>query len=66
MSEILFAKLGLSKPDMNLEVGSGSHAQQTARVIRFENVLDESRAGSCSRLRRCQFYPTGNCSAFMK
>lgn len=38
----LFADLGLPAPDMNLEVGSGSHAVQTAEVMkRFEPVLDK-------------------------
>jgi len=41
MSEQLFADLGLPVPDLNLEVGSGSHAVQTAEVMRrFEPVLD--------------------------
>ena len=32
----------LPKPDINLEVGSGSHAVQTAEVMRrFEPVVDE-------------------------
>jgi UDP-N-acetylglucosamine 2-epimerase (non-hydrolysing) len=47
MSEQLFADLGLPRPDINLEVGSGSHALQTAEVMRrFEPVLDQHRA-SC-------------------
>lgn len=42
MSQIFFEELGLPKPDINLEVGSGSHAQQTAHVMqRFEPVLLE-------------------------
>ena len=41
MSERLFADLGLPAPDVNLEVGSGSHAVQTAEVMkRFEPLLD--------------------------
>jgi UDP-N-acetylglucosamine 2-epimerase (non-hydrolysing) len=37
----LFADLGLPAPDVNLEVGSGSHAVQTAEVMkRFEPLLD--------------------------
>lgn len=44
MSEQLFADLGLPRPDLNLEVGSGSHAIQTAEVMRrFEPALDEHR-----------------------
>ncbi|MCE7980640.1 MAG: UDP-N-acetylglucosamine 2-epimerase (non-hydrolyzing) [Caldilinea sp. CFX5] len=42
MSDIFFTELGLPAPDVNLEVGSGSHAQQTAQVMqRFETVLLE-------------------------
>jgi UDP-N-acetylglucosamine 2-epimerase (non-hydrolysing) len=41
MSEQLFADLGLPVPDLNLEVGSASHAVQTAEVMRrFEPVID--------------------------
>jgi len=37
-----FRELGLSAPDHNLEVGSGSHAEQTAMVMtRFEPLLQE-------------------------
>jgi len=40
MSELFFDHLGLPKPDINLEVGSASHAVQTAEImIRFEKVL---------------------------
>ena len=39
MSETFFHELELPKPDMNLEVGSASHAVQTANImIRFEEV----------------------------
>ncbi len=42
MSDIFFRQLGLPQPDINLEVGSGSHAQQTAQIIsRLEPVLLE-------------------------
>jgi UDP-N-acetylglucosamine 2-epimerase (non-hydrolysing) len=41
MSGRLFTDLGLPTPDINLEVGSGTHAQQTAEVMkRFEPTLD--------------------------
>lgn len=33
MSEIFFDELGMPKPDLYLGVGSGSHAEQTARVM---------------------------------
>jgi UDP-N-acetylglucosamine 2-epimerase (non-hydrolysing) len=33
MSDVFFTQLGMPQPDVNLEVGSGSHAQQTARIM---------------------------------
>jgi UDP-N-acetylglucosamine 2-epimerase (non-hydrolysing) len=40
MSQRFFAELQIPRPDENLEVGSGSHAVQTAEVMkRFEPVL---------------------------
>ena len=42
MNERLFADLELPAPDLNLEVGSGTHAVQTAEIMRrFEPVLDD-------------------------
>ncbi len=39
MSQVFFEELELPRPDVNLEVGSGSHAQQTALIMqRFEPV----------------------------
>jgi UDP-N-acetylglucosamine 2-epimerase (non-hydrolysing) len=39
MSDDFFADLGIPEPDINLAVGSGTHAEQTARVmIAFEQV----------------------------
>lgn len=44
MNDRLFADLKMPKPDINLEVGSSSHAVQTAEVMRrFEPVVDEHR-----------------------
>jgi UDP-N-acetylglucosamine 2-epimerase (non-hydrolysing) len=44
MSEAFFADLGLPAPDENLGVGSGTHAEQTAKImLRFEPVLDRRR-----------------------
>jgi UDP-N-acetylglucosamine 2-epimerase (non-hydrolysing) len=42
MSDIFFQELGIPEPDVNLRVGSGSHAQQTGDVmIRLEPVILE-------------------------
>lgn len=47
MSDKLFEDLCLPRPDINLDVGSGSHAVQTAEVMRrFEPVLDERKPSS--------------------
>ncbi|MGH2963106.1 MAG: UDP-N-acetylglucosamine 2-epimerase, partial [Solirubrobacterales bacterium] len=44
MSEIFVEELGVPEPDHLLGVGSGSHGEQTARVIeRLEPVLAEER-----------------------
>ena len=41
MKAAFFEELGIPEPDVDLEVGSGSHAVQTAEVMRrFEPVLD--------------------------
>lgn len=40
MSDIFFQQLALPEPDINLEVGSGSHSFQTAQIMmRFEEVV---------------------------
>ncbi|HZL27441.1 MAG TPA: UDP-N-acetylglucosamine 2-epimerase (non-hydrolyzing) [Acidobacteriaceae bacterium] len=42
MSDVFFRELEIPPPDINLQVGSGSHAQQTAEIMqRFEPVLLE-------------------------
>ena len=42
MNDRLFEDLGLPRPDINLEVGSATHAVQTAEVMRrFEPVMDQ-------------------------
>ncbi|MEN6466004.1 MAG: UDP-N-acetylglucosamine 2-epimerase (non-hydrolyzing) [Syntrophaceae bacterium] len=42
MSESFFRDLQIPAPDVNLEVGSGSHARQTAEImVRFEKVCLE-------------------------
>lgn len=40
MSQVFFDELGIPAPDYNLEVGSGSHGRQTARMIEgIEKIL---------------------------
>jgi len=40
MSDLFFHQLGIPKPDINLEVGSASHAVQTAEIMKaFEPVV---------------------------
>jgi UDP-N-acetylglucosamine 2-epimerase (non-hydrolysing) len=44
MSDVFFTDLGMPVPDIHLGVGSGSHAEQTAKVmIGFEKVCLEER-----------------------
>ena len=44
MSDTFFAELGIPRPQHNLEVGSGSHAAQTAAImLRFEPVCLETK-----------------------
>lgn len=41
MSQIFFEQLDIPKSDVNLGIGSGSHANQTAQImIAFEHVID--------------------------
>ncbi len=40
MSDVFFQQLGIPAPDVNLAVGSGSHAEQTAEImVRLERVV---------------------------
>lgn len=44
MKQSFFDQLGIPEPDIDLGVGSGSHALQTAEIMRrFEPVLDDER-----------------------
>ncbi|MFH2001732.1 MAG: UDP-N-acetylglucosamine 2-epimerase, partial [Planctomycetota bacterium] len=46
MSELFFKELNIPEPDINLGVGSGTHAQQTAAIMTgFENVLANHHPG---------------------
>ena len=43
MSDWFFRDLGLPQPDVNLEIGSGTHAEQTAGVmVAYEKLLRDS------------------------
>jgi UDP-N-acetylglucosamine 2-epimerase len=42
MSRVFFEELGLPEPDYDLDVRSGSHAEQTSRtIVKLEKVLRE-------------------------
>lgn len=44
MSDVFFQQLGIPDPDVNLAVGSGTHAAQTAEImLRLEPVIAELR-----------------------
>jgi UDP-N-acetylglucosamine 2-epimerase (non-hydrolysing) len=48
MSGAFFEQLGIPKPDVNLEVGSGTQAEQTAAImIGYERLLLENRSDLC-------------------
>lgn len=44
MSDVFFTELGIPAPHVNLDVGSGSHAAQTANImLRFEPVCEREK-----------------------
>ena len=48
LSESFFKDLGLPKPDINLKIGSGTQAQQTASLmIAYEKVLEKNKPKLC-------------------
>jgi UDP-N-acetylglucosamine 2-epimerase (non-hydrolysing) len=48
MSGSFFEQLGIPEPDINLEVGSGTQAEQTAAImIRYERLLRARRSDLC-------------------
>ena len=55
MSDVFFRELGLPEPDVNLGVGSGSHAGQTAALmVALERTSSPRPPGARRRLRRRQ------------
>src|SRR5665213_3389170 len=52
MSDDFFRDLGIPEPDINLEVGSGSHAEQTARIMTAFEPEPTSRLMSGSGMPR--------------
>lgn len=48
MSGDFFVQLGIPEPDVNLEVGSGTQAEQTASIMtRYERLLLDARSDLC-------------------
>ena len=48
LSNAFFEQLGIPKPDINLEVGSSSQAEQTAAImVRYEQLLLRQRSDLC-------------------
>jgi len=48
MSGDFFTQLGIPEPDVNLEVGSGTQAEQTAAImVRYERLLAEQPSDLC-------------------
>jgi UDP-N-acetylglucosamine 2-epimerase (non-hydrolysing) len=47
MSDVFFEQLGLPEPDVNLGVGSGSHASQTAQIlVELEGAIDTAQTAA--------------------
>lgn len=48
MSDVFFTQLGIPEPDVNLEVGSGTQAEQTSAILtRYEKLLLDARSDLC-------------------
>ena len=48
MSSSFFEQLGIPKPHINLEVGSGTHAEQTSKImVRYEGLLLKEKCDLC-------------------
>jgi UDP-N-acetylglucosamine 2-epimerase (non-hydrolysing) len=79
MSDVFFRDLGIPKPQHHLNVGSGSHAVQTAKIMTaFEPVLDRERPDcvlvvgdvnstlACSIVAKKQQYKVGHVEAGLR
>ena len=56
MSQVFFDELGLPAPDIFLGVGSGTHAEQTARImVEFEKICNSETPEPRYCLWRCEF-----------
>jgi len=79
MSDIFFSDLGIPEPDHYLNVGSGSHAQQTAKIMaKFEPVLqreapdcvmvfgDVNSTLACSIVTKKMGYPVAHVEAGLR
>jgi len=57
MSDVFLQQLEMPPPDVNLDVGSGSHARQTAEIMsRFEPVVTERRPDFVLVYGECQLH----------
>src|SRR5262245_64451957 len=76
LSDVFFAELGLPEPDAHLGVGSGTHAEQTARIMtafepelrRFDPavlvvVRDVNSTLACSLVAAKEHYPIAHVEA---
>src|SRR5262245_1751026 len=46
LSDVFFEELGMRRPDISLEVGSGKHGAQTAKILeRMETTLEQGAPG---------------------
>ena len=44
LSKVFFDELNIPKPDINLDIGSGSHGEQTGKImIAFEKVVQKQK-----------------------
>jgi UDP-N-acetylglucosamine 2-epimerase (non-hydrolysing) len=79
LSDVFFAELGLPEPDAHLGVGSGTHAEQTARIMtafepelrRFDPAVvvvvgDVNSTLACSLVAAKEHYPIAHVEAGLR